>query len=291
MKLRVPATTANLGPGFDSMGLALCLYNTAEITESDRLSLPRVPGMQKGEVHLTFRAMQRVWRELGKPDRKITLRAEDTIPLGRGLGSSSACIVTGLLAANRMEGNPLSTDRLLALAADIEGHPDNILPAFLGGFTTGYWDGKTLRYLRIPPPHGLRIAVFIPEAPLLTSEARKVLPDSYSRQDAVFNAAHAAMTAAALACGQPEALAFAMEDRLHQPYRKPLIPGWQVLEQHLRDAGALAVCISGAGPSMLTFWREGCEMPLSVPEEIPGNWKPAVLECDLDGARFVNESE
>ncbi|MGI6316321.1 MAG: homoserine kinase [Christensenellales bacterium] len=290
MLIRVPATTANLGPGFDSLGMALQLYNTMEITESDTLMLPRYSGMQEEEVHLTYMAMQRVWKELGIHEKTIKLCSCDRIPIGKGLGSSSACIVAGLLAANRMEGDLLPLDRLLALAADMEGHPDNVLPALLGGFTAGYWDGEILHYLRFPPPKGIRIVMYIPDSPLMTSEARRVLPDSYSRKDAVFNVAHAAMTAAAIAGGKPEALAFTMSDRLHQPYRKPLIPGWYPLEKLLREAGALAICISGAGPSMMTLWQEEIYAPMIVPKEIPGNWKAEEYQCDIDGAIFIDEN-
>jgi homoserine kinase len=267
--VRVPASSANLGPGFDALGVALALYNrmrfepapdlppgTAEIT---------VVGDGAGALptdaeNLAFRAAARLYEAAGHTPPALRVTLTNAIPVSRGLGSSSTAIVGGLVGANALLGRPLGQAELLALAVEMEGHPDNVTPALLGGFqvsaatAAGGW-----LQVRVPTPPGLRAVVCIPEARVSTEAARRVLPDAYSRADAVFNLGRSALLVAALATGRVEALGTAMEDRLHQPYRAGLIPGFAEILAAARAAGALGACLSGSGSTLLAFTTGAAE--------------------------------
>lgn len=265
--MRVPATTANLGPGFDALGLALELYNYIEVTPgtgTESLSIT-VQGegrddLPRGRDNLVYQAVARAFQERSLHPPALSLYLVNNIPLARGLGSSAAAIVGGLLVAQELLAVPLSQEELLALACQLEGHPDNVSAALLGGLVISC-SGKQGRYhyLKARPPESLRLVVAIPELRLSTQEARRVLPDVLSRSDAVFNLSRTALLTASLLTNDLSALALALEDRLHQPYRSPLIPGMEEVFQAARQAGALGVALSGSGPSIIAFAEDNLE--------------------------------
>ena len=260
IKIRVPATSANLGPGFDSIGLALQLYNEltlevasgehpqVEITGEGAAVLPR------GGDHLSLAAADALFERAGLAPPPWNLFQHNNIPLDSGLGSSAAAIVGGLFAANHHLPRPFSREQLLELAIELEGHPDNVAPALYGGMVICCRDGERWQTLRVSPAGGLRLLVALPELTLSTGEARRVLPDQVSREDAVFNLGRAAALSAALISGEDKPLAWATEDRLHQPHRCPLIPGAAAALAAARQAGAGGAALSGAGPAVIAFW-------------------------------------
>ena len=257
----VPATTANLGPGFDCLGLALSLRNEAVFEthpgSSYEVEIQGFGGdtLPLGFENLIVRSAQRLFEFAGSAIPGLRIRCTNSIPPGSGLGSSSAAILTGLLGANLLLNDPLSKDAVLDLAARLEGHPDNVAPALLGGLTmsaaanSGGW---LTRRLALPDWWA---AVVVPEIDLPTTQARSILPGLVPRQDAVFNIGHALLVVEALRSGDADLLRAGMQDRLHQPQRLDLIPGaLEALELSAR-LGA-AVCLSGAGPGVIAFFRQ-----------------------------------
>jgi len=260
--VRIPATTANLGPGFDCLGLALDLWNRLELRPSDADEL-LVQGEGQAQLagettSLAHRAARWVWDELGLETGGFSIAMDNAIPLARGLGSSSAAIVGGLVAANQWarihKGKSLSTVQLLDGAARLEGHPDNVAPALLGGFCASATreDGRIFA-VSVPIQNAPRFVAWVPEIELATTKARAALPSAYLRADCVFNLSRAALLVAALATGDFEALSESLRDRIHQDFRAPLVPGWLELGEAAHTLGALGTTLSGAGPTML-FW-------------------------------------
>ncbi len=262
--VRVPATAANLGPGFDCLGMALGLYNivTAEAAPS-RLTV-RIIGegedaLPRGAENQVLRAMRAVFRRVGRQLTGLSLELQNAIPVARGLGSSAAATVAGLVAANSLCGEALSRDQILALAIQLEGHPDNVAPAFLGGMVVVVQETGRAIYAHVPVPAGLKAALFVPDFAMLTKEARRVLPRRVERADAVYNIGRAALLVAALTQGRLELLDVATRDRLHQPYREALFPAMPRLFGAAREAGALGVFLSGAGSTVLALCQENAE--------------------------------
>ncbi len=284
VKVRVPATSANLGPGFDSIGLALQIYNeltlsvaaglqpTVEVVGEGAASLPR------DGSHLSLRAADSLFKAAGLKPPTWNLHQSNRIPPGSGLGSSAAAIVGGLYAANTFLPDPFSRERLLELAIELEGHPDNVAPALYGGMVISCRGCGRWHTFHDAPFPGLRLLLALPDLTLSTSEARRVLPKQVPRSDAVFNTGRAAALTAALLTGNEEPLSWATEDRLHQPYRCPLIPGAEAALAAARRAGASGAAISGAGPSIIAFWFERGEADLRA-----GN-VAAALEDAFTGA-------
>ena len=253
--VRVPASSANLGPGFDALGLALGLYNEIEAGESDRVTV-MIEGEGAGQLaandgNVVARAVREAYEVAGRPFRGCALACVNRIPLARGLGSSAAAWVGGLVAGNALLGSPLDGQTVLALAARAEGHPDNVAAALLGGLTVAYGGSDGARALSLPVPSQLRWVVLVPAVSMSTAEARAILPQSVSRQDAVFNVQRVALLLASLQAGRIEALSAALEDRLHEPYRMRLFPWMTDVTTAARAAGALGCVLSGAGPSLL----------------------------------------
>jgi homoserine kinase len=255
----VPATSANLGPGFDILGLALQLYNRFSLrltSESGwHADLPADVDLPADENNLVFRAIRYLFDHVGFACTGIHLSQALDIPLARGLGSSSTAIVGGLLAANYLSGAELSRDTLLAMAIDIEGHPDNVTPALVGGLTLSYMANGRHHCLPLSFPEDLTAVVAIPEFELSTANARAVLPAQISREDAIFNCSRTALLVYALQARRFDLLKTAMDDRLHQPYRTALVPGMIEAIRAAYGAQALGVALSGAGPSLLAFAR------------------------------------
>lgn len=259
--VRVPATSANLGPGFDALGLALRLHNTVSIEPADS---PEIGIEGEGErtlprdaSHLVYQAAAAVAAraaEVGKAPgiRAFRITQRNAIPLARGLGSSAAAIVGGAVAANALLGGPLDQQALLDLATEMEGHPDNVAPALLGGLVVCTRTPTGVRWMRLAPPP-LKVVLAVPDYPVSTEEARRRLPARVPFPDAVFNVTRAALLVAALTGGRPDLLDEATQDRLHQPYREHLIPGLQEVFAAARRAGAYGVALSGSGPAVLAF--------------------------------------
>ena len=257
--VRVPATSANCGPGFDALGLAVTLYNTFtyEVLPGDQLELT-VEGQGAGFMkasprNLAFLSFFKLWDKVGARRVGLKVHMQNNIPLSRGLGSSSSAIVAGLMAANALTGNTCSQADLIALATEIEGHPDNVAPAILGGFTISFMDGGEAHSVKLTPAKAFSLIALIPDMPLATAKARAVLPKEVPMQDAVFSMSRASLLIACLLTGHFEKMALALEDKLHQPYRLPLIPGAVEAIAAGKAAGAYQGIISGAGSTLMCY--------------------------------------
>jgi homoserine kinase len=262
VRVRVPASTANLGPGFDAFGMALALYAWLEMQEIDddlssyvELIGDQVNGLPVDESNLLIQCAYQVYDRAGFERKPLLVRIYSEIPLTRGLGSSASAIVGGMAAANALLGSPLSDQELFRMATELEHHPDNVGAALFGGFIAATWDGPSHEpvAISIPVPKHLGAIVAIPQFELSTEKARKALPDQYDRADAVFNLSRTAMLIAALSQGRLDRIGDAMRDRIHQPYRSALVPGLQTILEGAVTQGALGVALSGAGPTMLAL--------------------------------------
>jgi homoserine kinase len=268
--VEVPATTANLGSGFDSLGLALELRNRYEFALSPAGADICVTGEGTGrisgdETHLGYRACMGLLSRLGSAPPGLRINQHNCIPLAGGLGSSATAVVAGLLAANAICGNPLSDEELLNEAAAIEGHPDNVAPALLGGFVICSRDDQGQPTpLRMPAPPNLVAVLAVPDFVLQTARAREVLPDRVPLCDAVYNVGRASMLVASFCTERYERLAEAMDDRLHQPYRAGLVPGMKEVCRAALRAGAVGAALSGAGPTLLALVPIGRVDPRQV---------------------------
>ena len=293
VKVRVPATSANIGPGFDSMGLALGLYNyvTAEETDGGLVIdiLDETSAfLAKDERNLVYRSMKAVFDKVGYQPKGLHLTMENNIMVTRGLGSSSAGIVSGLVAANEICGKPLSTETILYMASEIEGHSDNVTPALLGGFTVNVKNNNKIQYVRSKIGDELKFAAFVPDFYLQTKKARAVLPRSVSMRDAVYNTGHSALLAASIISGKYENIRAAVGDKLHQRYRKGLIPKMDDLFRYCYSNDALGVYLSGAGPTIVAIVHKDNqtfeeEMKKIISQKMR-NWKLYMLEADNCGA-------
>ena len=271
IRVKAPATTANLGPGFDCLGMALDLWNTIEVhpVNSGNASEPLVhvtgegvdeaPG---GETNLVYRSMTFLFHEADREMPSVRLLCRNEIPFARGLGSSAAAIAGGLAAANAMCSRMFTPNELLEMAATIEGHPDNVAAAVLGGLQLVVTDQQQLYTVPIALPPELHAVLFIPERRIATADARAALPDTVPLADAVSNVGRTALLVAGMATNHPEYLSVATEDKLHQPYRQKLFPPMKLLFQAARDAGALGVFLSGSGSTVLALTK-GREMTVA----------------------------
>lgn len=259
--VKVPASTANLGPGFDSLGMALSLYAWVSLAPAGQTRITlhgdNLDGVATDKTNLIYEVAQSVFRRAGieLPELDIAIRSD--IPLTRGLGSSASAIVGALVAANALIGDPLSANDLFQMATALEKHPDNVGASLFGGIVVAAWDGERAEHVRLDPPAGMAVMAAIPQFELSTKKARGVLPDSLSLKDAVFNVTHSSLLTAALASGRLDLLRFAMRDRIHQPYRAPMIPGMETILREACDHGALGAVLSGAGPTLLLLAEAG----------------------------------
>ena len=299
----VPATSANLGPGFDSFGLALDLHNRFEAELADEWSVT-VEGEGAGMLatdgsNRVATAMELAFEALGKPDLRASIGCVNRIPLGNGLGSSSAAIVGGILLAEQLAGEELGQQALLELAAEIEGHPDNVAAALRGGFTVCWNDAGHVHTARFQPARGLAAVVVVANEELSTKTARLMLPEAVPHADAAFNVAHAGLLAASIATGRPELLGAALADRLHEPYRASAVADLQQVHDILRDAGAAGVALSGAGPTVIglvagdtdelahRLAEEVAQRAADRVRELGSRRAPAALRIDRAGARVL----
>ncbi|MEE9203187.1 MAG: homoserine kinase [Dehalococcoidia bacterium] len=278
--VQVPATTANLGPGFDCLGLALDIFNRVSVELAPALAI-EVSGegqgaIPTGEDNLVYRGVAEVFHRTGHPQPGLRLTCHNEIPLARGLGSSAAAVAGGLVAANLLLGEPLSREELLVLGAAIEGHPDNLAPALFGGCQVVVAEGEGFLHAPVPLPAGLMAVLFIPHVEVSTVEARGVLPAQVPLADAVYNLGRAALLVAALGGGELSLISVATGDRLHQPYRERLFPAVVPIMSAATGAGALGSFLSGAGPTVLALCTGG--------EESIGNaMKLAAMEAGVSG--------
>lgn len=258
-KIRVPATTANLGAGFDCIGAALSMYNEFTFTPIDSADLViAVQGLEAAKVdtgtsNLAYQAFLKLYGRIDRTPPVIQLEIQLGVPLARGLGSSATAIVGGLLGANTLAGNPLSQSEVLQLAIEMEGHPDNVVPALIGGCRLAATAGNGWEIADIPWHDSIVPVVAIPDFELSTAEARSVLPAEYSRADAIFNTAHLGLMIRGLETGNAEWLTAGLVDKIHQPYRQKLIIGYADVESAVIAAGGYGMVISGAGPTLLAI--------------------------------------
>lgn len=294
IKIQIPATSANLGAGFDALGLALSYYNFVNIEESDHIDIKSLDGLDVpcDETNLIYQSAKNLYNICGKKLSGLKLEQINNIPMTRGLGSSSACIVGGLVGANSLLGNPLSTDDLVDLAAQIEGHPDNTAPALLGGIVTAVFDGRKVHWVKQEVFTTLKFVAIIPDFELKTEKARACLPKEVSHKDAVFNLSRAALFSASLLTGKFENLRTAVDDRLHQPFRLPLIPGAEDVFDICYTLGAHAVYISGAGPTIMAVVDHSNEYfagKLRFTLDTHGfeKWAVKELTIDNDGTKII----
>ncbi|PSB07052.1 homoserine kinase [filamentous cyanobacterium CCP2] len=259
----VPATTANLGPGFDCIGAALTLYNRFEFSPLAATEQPsftiEVKGLEAERVktddsNLAYQAFAHLYQHIGQPVPAVHISIDLGIPLARGLGSSATAIVGGLVGANAFAGSPLSPEAIMQLAIDLEGHPDNVVPALRGGCCLAATNqDETWTICDVHWHQTIVPIVAIPNFELSTAEARRVLPPHYSRPDTIFNVAHLGLLLRGLETGRSDWLRTALQDRMHQPYRQTLIPGYEAVESAALKAGAYGLVISGAGPTLLAL--------------------------------------
>ena len=263
VEVRAPATTANLGPGYDCLGMALDIWNRLTVSTLPAGSTPtvQVNGEGEGELagdtdNLTYRAMAFLFDEADTPIPPLELVCQNGIPLSRGMGSSAAAIAGGLVAANALLDEPFSANDLLEMAATIEGHPDNVAAAVHGGLRLVVMEDNQIYTAPIRIPAELQAVLFIPENRITTVDARRVLPAEISVADAVYNMSRAALLVAAMEGNRPEYLKIATQDRLHQPYRETIFPPMKVIFAAARDAGALGVFLSGSGSAIMALTQE-----------------------------------
>ena len=269
IRVAAPATTANLGPGYDCLGMALDIWNTIEVEPLavGAASSVAVSGEGEGELeavpdNLVYRSMEFLYRELGRELPPVSINCNNEIPLARGLGSSAAAIAGGLAAANILSGGQFSQRDQLEMAATIEGHPDNVAAAVMGGLQLVVADESTLYTVAVSIPAAMHAVLYIPERRISTADARSVLPQQLPVADAVHNMSRVALLVAGMATNHPEFLDIATQDRLHQPYRQPLFPAMKLLMKAARDAGALGAFLSGSGSTVLAL-TQGREMTVA----------------------------
>jgi homoserine kinase len=272
ISLRVPASSANLGPGFDAMGLALGIYLECRFRESGQLSIlvdgRDAEAISTGEDNLIWQSALAVARDMRMTMPPIELQIRNDIPVGKGLGSSAAALTAGVVIADRLLGLHWKPLRILDEAARLEGHPDNVAACILGSVVASAIDsGGMTRTVRLNMPPQFGVGVVVPDFVLPTSHARSVLPDCYPRSDAIFNVQRAALLMAAIATGSTSAFPAALEDKFHQPYRAALVPGLDDILK-LRAPGMLGCALSGAGPSILVFYERGYEQVCDLVRQV-----------------------
>lgn len=313
VSVKVPATTANLGPGFDCMGMALPIYNTVTIEETvlpgtgveinviaenqstDEFSLEHIP---MDENSIIYKAVELLYNSIGQTPTELKITIHSQIPIARGLGSSASVIVGGLIAANELLGRPADEAALLSIATEVEGHPDNVTPAIVGGLTiTSSEDDGSIVYRKLDWPEDWNITICIPEYELATDISRSVLPKEVPMQDAVYNAQRMGMFVQAVHTKDSALMKLALKDRLHQPYRMKLVPGLEKIAEKLKhEENVLGCVLSGAGPSILIISeKNNLDKIKSTVKEV---WNDLNLKADIislpvetQGAVVLNQDD
>ena len=296
----VPATTANLGPGFDCLGAALDLYNhfwfSANNSDDVSIIVRGQEDLSFGKDNLVYRAFARAFELLDRPIPGINIEIELNVPMSRGLGSSATAIVGGLLGANAVGGLNLASETLLQLAIALEGHPDNVVPSLQGGCQLSVLGGQG-RWIFCPIEwhDDIKVVAVVPNFKLSTEKARDILPTSVSLPDAVFTQAHLGLLLRALSTGNRDWLVAALDDRLHQPYRAELIPGCKTIQTAAIAAGAYGVTISGSGPTLIAFCdgdRRAAigDAMVKAWEQLDISATANILNIDRQGGRVISPS-
>ncbi|MBI2907481.1 MAG: homoserine kinase [Chloroflexi bacterium] len=297
--VKVPATSANLGPGFDCLGMALDFGNTITVELAEEFSIS-VTGegtdtISRGPNNRVYSALTASYEKVGRKAPPLAINCHNEIPVGRGLGSSASAIVGGLMAANTLCGGPLSMKELVAMAALLEGHADNVVPAFLGGCQVIVHHGGELVTSAIPFPQALRAVLFIPDFQMPTEKSRALLPQQVSRADAVHNISRAALLVASLCSSNLEHLSVATQDKLHQPTRQTLFPAMPRIFEAALAAGAKGVFLSGGGPTILAFVADGAdkigEAMRAAAEKEGVHGRVKIASVSPMGARVVSEAD
>ncbi|MCH7736084.1 MAG: homoserine kinase [Chloroflexi bacterium] len=303
IRVKAPATTANLGPGYDCLGLAIDVWNTLEVEIVDsgepvvEISGEGAGELETGRDNLVYRSMEFLFQDAGQDMPAVRIRCENAIPLARGMGSSAAAIAGGLVAANAICSQDYTANDLLEMAATIEGHPDNVAAAIMGGMqlviVDHTEDGRRLFTVPVNVPPELHAVVFVPDLRISTEDARAVLPEMVSVADAVHNMGRVGLLVASMATNHPEYLAIATQDRLHQPYRQPLFPAMKVIFKAALDAGALGVFLSGSGSTVLALTK-GREMTVAyemaeAARQASVEGKVSITQPTVRGAHLIGQ--
>lgn len=292
MKIKIPASSANLGPGFDCFGIAWQCYNEIDFAlGGGALSISGCAEKYQNRDNLAYRGYKAVLDKCGLDEAPLAIRFMKTsIPVSRGLGSSAALIVGGVVAANEIHRLGLSGKELLAIASELEGHPDNVAPALFGGFAVSTLANGRALSVPFPVCKSLHFTALIPDFELSTELSRNVLPQQLPRADAIFNLSRAALLLKALELGDLELCAIALDDKIHQPYRAKLIPGFDRARELALSNGAAGLCLSGAGSTLLCISDDAgfsARMALAIAPDLP-NWKVISLLPDSGGATVKN---
>ena len=310
VSVKVPATIANIGPGFDCLGLAVPVYNTITIEEtvlpgtgveinvlanedvSDELSLEHIP---MDENSIIYKAVELLYNSIGQTPSELKITIHSEIPIAKGLGSSASIIVGGLIAANELLGHPADEAALLSIATEVEGHPDNVTPAIVGGIVmSSSEDDGSIVYRKLSWPDDWVLTVIVPDYELATEISRSVIPKEVPMRDAVFNLQRMAMFTTALNTKDAELMKLALKDKLHQPYRQKLVPGFEKIKENLKHEDSVLGCVlSGAGPSVLVISKKnGVD---KIKEIIRDTWRDLdikarvmTLPVEPNGAKVVN---
>lgn len=298
IKVRVPGSSANMGPGFDSLGLALTIYNYIEVEETEQGLVIEINDAETKEFlptdekNLVYKAMKYLFEKAGYTPKGLKLTLTSEVPVTRGLGSSSACIIGGLVAANELSGKKFSSREIMAMATKIEGHSDNVCAAYLGGFTVSVFDKDEVFYYSHKIEGDLKCLVLIPDYAVTTQKARNTLPGYYPKRDVAFNISHTALMVASMVSGNYENLLCAIDDRVHEPYRKIFIDGYQKLYNKLKSYGALGTFISGSGPTLASIVEADdaeyfYEDIKEYTDKAFPTWKVKLLDIDNEGAKII----
>ncbi len=298
IKVRVPGSSANMGPGFDSLGLALTIYNYIEAEETEQGLVIEINDAETKEFlptdekNLVYKSMKYLFEKAGYTPKGLKLTLTSEVPVTRGLGSSSACIIGGLVAANELSGKKFSPREIMTMATKIEGHSDNVCAAYLGGFTVSVFDKDEVFYYSHKINGDLKCLVLIPDYAVTTQKARNTLPGYYPKRDVAFNISHASLLVAAMVSGNYDNLLCAIDDRVHEPYRKIFIDGYQKLYNKLKSYGALGTFISGSGPTLASIIEaDDAESFLEDIKEYTDkafpSWSVKLLDIDNEGAKII----
>lgn len=291
VKVRVPATTANIGPGFDCLGIALDLYCYIEVEEIEKgLIIEGCDDKFKGEDNLIYKSMKRIFESASYSPRGIKIKVDSKIPISRGLGSSAACIIGGLLAANELVGGVYSKEEILNIATQMEGHPDNVTPALLGGMTAAIYERDRVYYNKIKVADRFKFYALTPQFTVSTEKARKVLPKVIDYKDAVFNIGRVSLLITSFIEGNDN-IKIACRDKIHEDYRKELIRGFDTIKEKCLDLGSLAVFISGSGSTLMAIVdKENTDFKAKIEKDIynfEGSWIVKEVNIDYEGAKII----
>lgn len=292
LEIKVPGTSANLGPGFDSLGIALNIYNKFYVEEiKEGLYIEGCKEEYRNDKNLFYVSMKRVFHKFGYEPKGLRIKIDSDIPESRGLGSSASCIVGGVIAANSLIGNKLSKEDILEISTEIEGHPDNVAPAIFGGMTAVVKDKDRIYYDKIDIDKNINFYALIPDFTLATKESREVLPKDIDYKDSVFNVGRVALMISSLISGNYENLQVAFDDKLHQPYRKKLIDNYDYIMLKCKKNGARGVFLSGAGPTIMAITEEYKEDFLNNMKKelsiLNNQWEIKKLVVDYKGATIL----